>query len=399
MNAGNEQSFLLGRRKGERTARSHQWVESLRRMDVDRLWTELHRLVCRHPLVRASKHAGLLVEEGSRNACTDLTQELFLQLLSKRRFQHYLDAEMTDDEIEREIGQIELTNLLMAELRKQHPESYRLARRISTLIQSSRNFRRFTNTGMNDEQHRRLATRVYGLSEWEDGKAGCEMPELERRVRVIPVRQRDRRMVGCTGDAQIVISNADLEDLIVSVLKAADAPVDVRTLRSLVISRLPVMDIYFVPLCDAAESDERGRFFEPVDERETPEAGLLRRESEQGAAAHVDSFLEGLRVAVRGKAKQYNRMLGVLWHCYLSREHWTQLKVAASLGISDSLVSDYRKRIEQELRTLAFSGIEEARRFEVALRECVQRARRQDDEYRGVQMLTVSSDHLVAETL
>ena len=30
------------------------WVESLRRSDVSRLWTELQRLVINHPLVRAS---------------------------------------------------------------------------------------------------------------------------------------------------------------------------------------------------------------------------------------------------------------------------------------------------------------------------------------------------------
>ena len=36
---------------------------------------------------------------------------------------------------------------------------------------------------------------------------------------------------------------------------------------------------------------------------------------------------------------------------------------------SDSLVSDYRRRIEQELRALSFSEVEEARRFETALRD------------------------------
>jgi hypothetical protein len=188
---------------------------------------------------------------------------------------------------------------------------------------------------------------------------------------MIPVRQRDTRLVGCTGDSQIVISNSDLEDLIISVLEAADAPVDVRTLRSLVMSRLPVMDIYLVPLSGGDDGDERGHRFEPIDECDTPEEGLLRRESEQEAAGFVDRFLKGLQTAVRGKAKQYNRMLGVLWHCYLSQEHGTQLEVAATLGVSDSLVSDYRRRIEQELRALAFSEIEEARRFELALRERV----------------------------
>ena len=64
-------------------------------------------------------------------------------------------------------------------------------------------------------------------------------------------------------------------------------------------------------------------------------------------------------------------MLAVLWHCYLSPEHSTQLEVAAILGVSDSLVSDYRRRIEQELRALSFGEVEEARRFEMALRERV----------------------------
>src|SRR5215210_2453334 len=347
------------------------WVESLRRSDVTRLWTELHRIVCSHPLVRASHSAGLLVEGGEKgNAYVDLTQELFVTLLSKGRFQHYIETEMTDAEIECEIGQIELTNLLTAELRKRHPESYRLARRISTLIQSSANFRRFDTSGIDDEPHRRLADRVYGLSEWADGKPRREHHDLEQRIHMIPVRQRDTRMVGCTGDSQVVISNLDLEDLIISVLEAADAPIDVRTLRSLVISRLPVMDIYLVPL-GGDDAEEGGNHYEPVDECENPEEGLLRREREREAAGFVDQFLRNLHGSVRGKLKQYNRMLGVLWHCYLSPDHSTQLEVAATLGVSDSLVSDYRRRIEQELRALSFNEIEEARRFEMALRERV----------------------------
>ena len=354
----------------ERTSKSGPWIESLRSSDVSRLWMELHRIVSHHPLVRASRNAGLLVEEGSHNAYTDLTQELFVQLLSKARFQHYLDTEMTDAEIECEIGQIELTNLLTSELRKRHPESYRLARRISTLIQSSANFRRFDTSGTADEPHRRLADRVYGLSEWPDGKPRRDSHDLEQRIQMIPVRQRDTRMVGCTGDSQIVIGNSDLEDLIISVLEASDAPIDVRSLRSLVMSRLPVMDIYLVPL-GGDDNDESGNQFEPADGCDNPEQGLMRRESEREAANFVDGFLKGLHDSVRGKVKQYNRMLGVLWHCYLSPDHATQLEVAATLGVSDSLVSDYRRRIEQELRSLSFTEIEEARRFEMALRERV----------------------------
>lgn len=358
------------KRSAERMAKSGKWVDSLKSSDVNRLWTELHRIVSHHPLVRASRSAGLLVEEGASSAYTDLTQELFVQLLSKNRFEHYLESEMTDYEIECEIGQIELTNLLTAELRKRHPESYRLARRISTLIQSSANFRRFDTSGTGDEPHRRLADRIYGLSEWADGKRRRDSHDIEQRVHIIAVRARDTRMVGCTGDSQVVISNSDLEDLIISVLDAVDSPVDVRALRSLVMSRLPVMDIYLVPL-DGDDNDGDGNHFQPVDKGEDPEQGLLRRESEDEAAGFVDQFLTNLNVTVRGKIKQYNRILGVLWHCYLSPQHATQLEVAAVLGVSDSLVSDYRRRIEQELRALSFSEVEEARRFEGALRERV----------------------------
>ena len=354
----------------ERYSKSGKWVESLRSSDVSKIWSELHRIVSHHPLVRASRNAGLLVEEGSGSAYTDLTQELFVQLLSKNRFDHYLDTSMTDYEIECEISQIELTNLLTAELRKRHPESYRLARRISTLIQSSSNFRRFDSSGINDEPHRRLADRVYGLSEWADSKRRRDSHDVEQRAHMVAVRQRDTRMVGCTGDSQVVISNADLEDLIISVLDAVDAPLDVRSLRSLVMSRLPVMDIYLVPL-ESDDNDSERFQFEPVDRRDNPEQGLLRRESEDEAAEFVDQFLKNLHETVRGKLKQYNRILAVLWHCYLSSESSTQLEVAAVLGVSDSLVSDYRRRIEQELRALSFSEVEEARRFESALRERV----------------------------
>ena len=61
-------------------------------------------------------------------------------------------------------------------------------------------------------------------------------------------------------------------------------------------------------------------------------------------------------------------MINVLWHCYLISDSGTQLEVADMLGVSDSLVSDYRKRIEANLRELTFGGVNEARQFEKALK-------------------------------
>src|SRR5215211_618799 len=168
------------------------WNGCLKISDVNQIWIELHRIVSSHPLVRASKRAGFLVEEGRFNAYTDLTQELFVALLSKERFQHYLDTGMSDAEVEAEISQIELTNMLTAELRKRYPESYRLARRISTLVQTSETFKRFDNVG-NPEAHRRLADRLYGLSDWRIEKSRRDVQEMDERVKAVSFHKRDTR--------------------------------------------------------------------------------------------------------------------------------------------------------------------------------------------------------------
>ncbi len=369
MSAIKEQENSIVRTASGRQIKIGKWIESLKVSDVNQIWAELHRIVSHHPLVRASKTAGLLVEEGKYNAYTDLTQELFVALLSKERFQHYLDTEMTNQEIEAEISQIELTNLLTAELRKRYPESYRLARRISTLIQTSETFKRF-DISENSENHRRLVDRIYGLAEWTVKKSRRNQQEMDQRVKTVSFHKRDTRMVGCTGDSQIVISNPDMEALIIRVLKAIDSPVDVRTLRGLVMSRLPVMDIYLVPISSGGSEDgEDDKYeYDPADLKENPEQDLLRREGETLAIGFVERFLISLNKSVRGKIKQYNRMVCVLWHCYLSTDGGTQLEVAARLGVSDSLVSDYRKRIESELQQLSFSGVGEARQFEQALK-------------------------------
>jgi hypothetical protein len=89
----------------------------------------------------------------------------------------------------------------------------------------------------------------------------------------------------------------------------------------------------------------------------------------------VKEFLRLLREEVKGKAGQYQRILSVLRLCYLGPEHPTQLEVAARLGVSDSLVSDYRRRIERALRSLSLISIEEARCFEEELRVHMQARR------------------------
>lgn len=346
------------------------WAESLRSTDAGRVWRKLNRLVRNHPLVCTSSPSGAS-GWAAADSFDDLTQELFVTLLSKDRFRHYLDAGMSDREIETEIGQIELTNLLTTGLRKRYPESYRLARRISVLLQTSRRFRRFGGAPAAG-QHLRLTRQVYGLSGWPEGRPTRPAEELERRVGAVPVRRRDLRVKGCTADTQLVIGNPELEALMVEVLEAMDAPADVRTIRSMVMSRLPVLDIHLTQLYFAGDKEDGGgRAFEPADGKPSPEQEALLRDSEGHAGERVEEFLTRLCAAVNGKARQYERILCVLWQCYLSPEHPTQMAVAACLGVSDSLISDYRRRIEKTLCSLSLTSVEEARRFEEALLLCM----------------------------
>lgn len=147
-------------------------------------------------------------------------------------------------------------------------------------------------------------------------------------------------------------------------------------------SRLPVMDIYLVPIGGGSDNDEdENRMeYDPADTRENPEQDLLRREGENQAVGYVGDFLSNLNKSVRGKTKQYNRMVNVLWYCYLSAGGGTQLEVAAMLGVSDSLVSDYRRRIENLLQELSFAGVGEARQFEQALKKKVHQIITENEE-------------------
>lgn len=83
----------------------------------------------------------------------------------------------------------------------------------------------------------------------------------------------------------------------------------------------------------------------------------------------VEKFLKSLRANVHGNVEQYDRMLEVLWRCYLGHEHSNSSEVAAAWDVAESLVVDYRLLIERELRAMSFTEVEEAYQFEMALRE------------------------------
>ncbi|HSE96858.1 MAG TPA: hypothetical protein VLD57_01220, partial [Blastocatellia bacterium] len=384
------------------------WATLLSEENVEGLWSGLYHLISRHPAVRPLRFA----TDGAAVASpleinADLTQELFLELFQKQRFEHYLYSNYTSADIENELSHIEIPNLVGARLRKRYPESFRMARRVSNLLKTSDRFRRFSPdlrdhesesqmersesrparrrgrppkkaahnkklpSGDNeldddtdpitssceedqngnhanqavDGRRRRMVNQMFGLREWKPSKPPGDPGHFAERIKDVAMRRRDRRLVGRSGASQLIISNTDLEDLIVEILVAIDSPADVRTLRQLVLSKVPLQDYNIDSLDERITVDNEGGSInrEAQDTRETPESALLREERNERAARLASDFLLSLRRAVNNNERRFGRLLSTLWHCYYDPEGPSQIEIARMLGISDSLVSDNRR--------------------------------------------------------
>src|SRR6185503_8455013 len=188
----------------------------------------------------------------------------------------------------------------------------------------------------------------------------------------VPIRLRDTRLVGRSGSSQLILSNPDLEQLIVEVFQAIDSPADVRTIRQLVLSKIPLQDYNVASLDEEISAGNAGQTIrrEATDTRETPEGVLLRVEQDEEAARLADEFLESLRRAVNNNERRYSRLLTTLWHCYYDPQGLSQLEIARLLGVSDSLVSDNRRLIEHELKKLKLS-VEDGAIFSESLERLV----------------------------
>ena len=397
------------------------WSGLLAEEDVEGLWNGLFQLVSRHPAVRPLHFAtdGAAVSSQTEiNA--DLTQELFLELFQKQRFDHYANNGYKSGDIENELARIEVPNLVGARLRKRYPESFRMARRVSSLLKTSTRFQRFGveataqigadsssekkpvrrgrpskktkssaeeaarqaalledddeieaiedshrggDTGVKhngngaEPRRRRMVNQVFGLREWAGSKPPCDSGHFTELIKTVPMRRRDTRLVGRSGSSQLILSNPDLEDLIVEVLTAIDSPADVRTLRQLVLSKIPLQDYNVSSLDEELSSGSNGITMrrEARDTRENPEDALLRGEQDDRVVLMADQFLSSLRRAVNNNERRYTRLLSTLWHCYYNPEGPSQLEIAKLLGVSDSLVSDNRRLIEHELKKLRLS--------------------------------------------
>lgn len=395
------------------------WAGLLAEENVEGLWNGLYQMVSRHPAVRPLHFAtdgAAVSSQVEINA--DLAQELFLELFQKQRFEHYSANNYTSTEIENEIAHIEVPNLVGARLRKRYPESFRMARRVSSLLKTSARFRRLgadaqpeptelqekparrrgrppgprkakqasdqsaslaENLDDNESdveliddayveedspakkngnngagRRRRMVNQVFGLKEWPASKPLGDSGHFADLIKSVPMRKRDTRLVGRSGSSQLILSNPELEALIVEVFAAIDSPADVKTVRQLVLSKIPLQDYNVASLDEELSSASNGSGLrrDAPDTRETPESALLREEKNEQIALMADDFLNRLRRAVNNNERRFARLLSTLYHCYYDPQSPSQLEIAKLLGVSDSLVSDNRRLIEYELKKL-----------------------------------------------
>ncbi len=346
------------------------WKTRIENSDAQSLWRSLHRLVSAHPLAHSALNSSRSsVHYLSSSSLNDLTQDLYLLLLQKGRFNHYIISQMSDAEIEREIFQIELTNLLIGNLRRRRPENYRIVRRVSGVLESDSRFRQFRQRNGQSARYRQAAEAVYGLSGWSENKVVKDSGTFADLIHHIPMRMRNRRRAGCTGDAQIIVSNQELVELLAEILKAIDSPAPLRLLRQLALSKLPVCDPEMTSIDDEVNEEGQGCNYDWIASSEPgPEHTALMKEREREARRAAPEFLQSLSLLVRSNRKRTERMWRILWHCFLDADEPSQLEIAEMVGLSDSSVSDYRRKIEAELRKLDFTP-EQVRAFAEELDE------------------------------
>lgn len=350
------------------TEQNGGWIEILSVNDIESLWAKLFKLVSRHSAIRNLFESRKIARDRLQDLHTDLTQDLFLRLYQKGRLQHYLDAGYSNADVEHELYDIEIPNLVSLLLRERHPETYRMARRISTLLRTSPEFqphqRQASCSGAADggatNLIHKLALRVYGLKSWSHDKPIKSSQSFLELIKEIPFRNREIRRTGRGSGSQVIISNSDLKDLIVEVFKAIDSPADVRTVRSLVLSKLAVEDLQFVSIeaelipMGSAEAELLKLDF--ADERPTPEELLQEKEVMWEIDAKLEQLLDRMNKAVRNKPRRYKTLLQVAWHCYFDPSTPSQTRVAKAMGISPSLVTHYRKIFDNTIHDLRVSN-------------------------------------------
>ncbi|HWX41472.1 MAG TPA: hypothetical protein VN345_10030 [Blastocatellia bacterium] len=340
------------------------WIDIISSGDAQSLWTRLYDVISRHSSVRTFLSFGKAPSDGLTDLRADLTQDLVLRLIEKDRFRVYLDHGYNDETVEHELYDIELPNLVSLQLRKRFPESYRLARRISKILSSSPEFQYYSadrpgGGNRRSESSCKLVLKVYGLAWWPRDKAVKDDHLFPELIADVAFRRRNNRNAGRGRQSQLIITNEDLNRLIVEILAAIDSPADVRTIRALALSKLPVEDSRFTSIdaetvSQKPDNPKMTRVDLP-DHRPTPEEVLLAKETAWLAEQAAADLILSMRTEVLNKPRRLYRLAKVAWHCYFDPLSPSQTSIARIMGISNSLVSHYRKIFDDLVRRLDFN--------------------------------------------
>lgn len=333
------------------------WVKLLADGDAAGLWEKLYWLVTHHNAMKSFIGARGFSRHWIHDAYLDVTQDLFVRLLEKNRWQHYLDANYTDESIEHELQHLEVPNLISLELRKRHPEAFRIARRVSNILKTSPEFKYYGRSAGRSQASGRLVSRVYGLNCWLSSMTMKEESGLPDLIKSVSFRMRETRRSGRGNSSQIIISNKSLCQLLVDIFNATESLMDVRTVRLLALSKIAVEDSRFVSI-DEQIAPQRMVETQPyrievADKRPTPEALLLDREAARELDYFAETLLYRLKQGVRNKPKRFSKLVKVVWHCYFDPVSRSQGEIAGLIGVSDSLVCHYRKLFESYVKEIA----------------------------------------------
>jgi len=331
-------------------------VKLLSEGDAEGLWEKLHGAVTHHSAIRSFVAAHSLSRDSTRDSFLDLTQDLFVRLLEKNRWQYYLDAGYSAETIEHELNHLEIPNLISLQLRNRHPETFRIARRISNILKTSSQFKYYGCSVGRSQASGRLVSRIYGLASWFPPGTMKEEAGLLDLIKNVDFRMRETRRSGRGRFSQIIISNKALCQLLVDIFNATQSLMDVRTIRLLALSRVAVEDSRFVSIDEQVVPprtvEAEAYRIELADKRPTPEEILLGRETAMEVDFLADDLMCRLKQAVRNKPKRFNKLVTVVWHCYFDEVTRSQGEIAGLMGVSDSLVCHYRKLFDSHIRQI-----------------------------------------------
>ena len=298
----------------------------------------------------------------------DLAQELFLKLWEKDRFSVYKD--MTNQEIASQIKNIELANIRNFKLRKDNPEEYRIALRITNILKTDQKFRHYSKPG-----HERLRDQIYGLSEWDPDKytERCLVESLLKdKISVVAPRPRNYTRIGCVA-SEMVISNPALKSLIYEILDVIGCPTSVGVIRKLCFSKLYTTNFYSISVDSIFASTESKSedFFEYhialVSSSDQFDEPLSKYEQIQ-VEMKVEVLLSKQFKCKLNRANQDRNFLKVIWFLYFDPSRLTQVQIAEQVGKGNSLISMYQRNFESGLQEFNFSKPEQSHCMQYLLR-------------------------------